>query len=127
MLIALLISMMLGGGDGFSLGILSRAGLEQLGEQIEVTVVDAERRDAALNAIETLDELIEQSEETNSDSLKTLRKLYKDHSSESEQLLAAVENVAVDWESLQNSELDARFGINLSLTEEEWTQVFAVK
>ena len=124
MLIALLGILIFGGGDGFSVGILSRVGIEQLSERINAEVANAERRDFALDSIKALDTLIEQSEETNSDSLKTLRSLYEDHSSESDQLLNVVENFAVDWQSLQSRVLDYQFEIKDSLTEEEWTQIF---
>ena len=127
MLIALLGVLIFGGGDGLSIGILSKAEIEQLSERIAATVVDAERRESVLNSIKALDILIEQTEKTNSDSLKNLRSLYEDHSSESDQMLDVVENFAVDWQSLQNQALDYQFEIRDSLTEEEWAQVFSAE
>jgi hypothetical protein len=127
MLIALLGMWLFGGGDGFSVGILSRAGIEKISERITVTVADTERRESVLNSIKALDMLVERSEKTNSDSLETLRSLYEDHSSESKQLLEVVENFDVDWQSLQNRVLDYQFEIRDSLTEEEWTQIFSVE
>ena len=127
MLIALLGVLIFGGSDGLSLGILSRAGIEQVGERIEATVVDAERRESALNTIKALDTLLEEAEKPNSDSVKNLRTLYEDHASKNDQLVDVVDNFTVDWQILQNRALDQLFEIKDSLTEEEWMQVFSAE
>ncbi len=123
MLIALLGVLIFGGSDGLSLGILSRAGIEQVGERIEATVVDAERRESALNTIKALDTLLEEAEKPNSDSVKNLRTLYEDHASKNDQLVDVVDNFTVDWQILQNRALDQLFEIKDLLTEKEWIQV----
>lgn len=123
MLIALLAAYLLGGG-GAGGGILTPAAVKQIGDQIEVAVLEPARAGAAAQTLAELKDAIKGFDKRFAKSGKELSKLYKDHSADAEQMLAVLEPLNAGWEASQQRAIELRFELRESMTEEEWAAVF---
>ncbi len=123
MLMALLAAYLLGGG-GLGGSILTPAAVKQMSKQVEVTVVDPARAEAAAETLAELKVEIKGFDKKFAKSGKELTKLYKDHGADGDQMLAVLAELNADWEGSQQRGIDLRFELRESLTEEEWAAVF---
>ncbi len=123
MLMALLAAYLLGGG-GLGGSILTPAAVKQMSKQVEVTVADPARAEAAAETLAELKVEIKGFDKKFAKSGKELTKLYKDHGADGDQMLAVLAELNADWEGSQQRGIDLRFELKESLTEEEWTAVF---
>lgn len=123
MLMALLAAYLLGGG-GLGGSILSPAAVKQMSKQVEVTVADPARAEAAAETLAELKVEIKGFDKKFAKSGKELTKLYKDHGADGDQMLAVLAELNADWEGSQQRGIDLRFELRESLTEEEWAAVF---
>lgn len=123
MLMALLAAYLLGGG-GLGGSILTPAAVKQMSKQVEVTVVDSARAEAAAETLAELKVEIKGFDKKFAKSGKELTKLYKDHGADGDQMLAVLAELNADWEGSQQRGIDLRFELRESLTEEEWAAVF---
>ncbi len=123
MLMALLAAYLLGGG-GLGGSILTPAAVKQMSKQVEVTVADPARAEAAAETLAELKVEIKGFDKKFAKSGKELTKLYKDHGAEGDQMLAVLAELNADWEGSQQRGIDLRFELRESLTEEEWAAVF---
>lgn len=123
MLMALLAAYLLGGG-GLGGSILTPAAVKQMSKQVEVTVVDPARAEAAAETLAGLKVEIKGFDKKFAKSDKELTKLYKDHGADGDQMLAVLAELNADWEGSQQRGIDLRFELRESLTEEEWAAVF---
>jgi len=120
---ALLAAYLLGGG-GLGGSILTPAAVKQMSKQVEVTVADPARAEAAAETLAELKVEIKGFDKKFAKSGKELTKLYKDHGADGDQMLAVLAELNADWEGSQQRGIDLRFELKESLTEEEWTAVF---
>lgn len=123
MLMALLAAYLLGGG-GLGGSILTPAAVKQMSKQVEVTVADPARAEAAAETLAELKVEIKGFDKKFAKSGKELTKLYKDHGADGDQMLAVLAELNADWEGSQQRGIDLRFELRESLTEEEWAAVF---
>jgi len=120
---ALLAAYLLGGG-GLGGSILTPAAVKQMSKQVEVTVADPARAEAAAETLAELKVEIKGFDKKFAKSGKELTKLYKDHGADGDQMLAVLAELNADWEGSQQRGIDLRFELRESLTEEEWAAVF---
>jgi len=124
MIWALLAMYFLGGG-GASGGMLTSAGVKQLNEQTEIVVADPTRAEQAQLIIKDLGKEVKAFEKVFARSGRQLNKSYKDHAADVDQALAILDDLNSGWELSQQRALDLRFELRESLTEDEWTALFA--
>jgi len=124
MIWALLAMYFLGGG-GASGSMLTSAGVKQLNEQTEIVVADPTRAEQAQLIIKDLGKEVKAFEKAFARSGRQLNKSYKDHAADVDQALAILDDLNSGWELSQQRALDLRFELRESLTEDEWTALFA--
>lgn len=124
MLVALLGYLLFGGGGGIGGGVLSRAAIEHISQQVEAEVEDVARGKSALSTLDDLDGVIKQFDNLHAESLESIRELYKVHESNSSQMQGVVDRFVIDWQISQNLAIEHRYTLKNLLTEDEWKKVF---
>jgi len=123
MLAALLMAYLLGGG-GVSAGILTPDAVKQIDKRVEASVSDGPRAEAAGAALVELKAEVKAFDKQFARSGKHLTNLYKDHGSDSAQMLGVLDELDAGWEASQRRALDLRFDLREAMTEDEWAAVF---
>ena len=123
MLIAMLVSFLLGGG---LLGgsMVTPADVDLIGERVELLVVNSE---SAAKAQLVLDELRTEVKAFNQiffDSGDSLRDMYLDHEIPAWQIQRSLESLNLEWYQSQQRGLKLRNRLKESITADEWTEVF---
>ena len=126
MIWALLAAYFLGGGvGGASGGMLTPASVKQLSARAEEVIVDSARAEAAQQTLAELRKEVKAFQKTFSKSGKHLDKSYKDHADGGDQALLILDELNSGWQVSQQRAIDLRFELKDSMTEEEWTVLFA--
>ena len=126
MIWALLAAYFLGGGvGGVSGGMLTPASVKQLSERTEEVITDPARSEAAQQSLAELRKEVRAFQRTFSKSDKQLNKSYKNHAADINQALAVLDDLNSGWALSQERAIDLRFELRDSMTEEEWTALFA--
>ena len=123
MIWALLAAYFLSGGISGS--ALTTAVVKELSEQVETIVAEPARADAAQQTFKELRKEVKAFEKMFGKTGRQLSKSYKDHAADRDQALALLEDLNSGWEASQQRALNLRFELRASLTEEEWTALFA--
>ena len=124
MIWALLAWYFFGGASGIGANLLTLQVLSDLSDKVEVTVVDTDRRDHALETLGVLKKDVRRFKMKFVRSGRQLNKLYKDHSAHPDDALVILDSLNSDWEARQSQALDSWFELRRTLTEDEWNQLF---
>ena len=124
MLIAMLVSFLLGGGLlGGSL--VTPADVDLIGERVEVLVENPESAKAAQQVLDELKAEVEDFNQTFFDSSDSLRDMYLDHETAAWQMQRSLESLNLEWYESQQRGLKLRDRLRESITADEWAAVFA--
>ena len=122
MIWALLAMYFLGGGSAGGTMVTSDM-VKEMGKQVDVVIQDPIRAQAAEDNIDAMRDEIKAFNKKFSNSGKALEKLYKDHDSGAQEMLATLDILNTEWDAAQNRALDLRFALVDSITQEEWAAI----
>lgn len=126
MLMAMLAAYFLSGGlAGVSGSTLTAAVVKQLSEQVQTIVAEPARLDAARETLKVLGKEVKVFEKMFRRSGRQLTKSYKDHAADRDEALSILADLNAGWERSQQRALDLRFELRGSLSEEQWSALFA--
>lgn len=128
MIWALLLAYFLGSGvgvGGVNGSMLTPASVKQLSERAEEVITDPARAEATQQTLAELRKEVKAFQKTFSKSDKQLNKSYKNHAVDINQALAVLDDLNSGWALSQQRAIDLRFELRDSMTEEEWTALFA--
>ena len=97
--------------------------VKEMGKQVDVVIQDPIRAQAAEDNIDAMRDEIKAFNKKFSKSGKALEKLYKDHDSGAQEMLATLDILNAEWDAAQNRALDLRFALVDSITQEEWAAI----
>jgi len=126
MIWALLIAYFLSGG-GVSGSMLTPESVNQLSKRTETVVADPARAEATQQLLAQLYKEVKAFDKKFADSGSQLKKSYKDHTADTDQAMAILEDLNRGWEASQQRGIDLRFELRNSLTREEWAALFPVQ
>ena len=124
MLVALVMSMFLGGGGAISGGVLSSDTVKQLSKHMQAVVEDEDRAVAVADSLAELRAEIKRFEKRFAQSGKELTAVYKDHDAGVDEMMAVLDALNEDWAESQRRVIELRFEALESMTREEWTAAF---
>ena len=97
--------------------------VKEMGKQVDVVIQDPIRAQAAEDNIDAMRDEIKAFNKKFSKSGNALEKLYKDHDSGAQEMLATLDILNTEWDAAQNRALDLRFALVDSITQEEWAAI----
>ena len=124
MLIALLLSYVLGGGGAPFSGVLTTATLKDLGNRVSTFVTDPSRAARAAEILSSAQKDAKKFEKAYAESGKNLSRYYRDHKQNGARMMAEIRSLERRWETAQTKVLALRFELKSNLTKEEWERIF---
>ena len=124
MLVALLLSYVLGGSGTAFIGVLTTATLKDLGNRVAAALEEPVRAERAGSLLRDDKSDVKKFEKAYLASEKTLTKYYRDHSQNGNRMMAEINDLERRWEAGQRKMLALRFELKSELTREEWEKVF---
>lgn len=121
MLIALMTILFLGGGSGSNL----MAFISEVNKEVKVTVVDEDRREAALDTLKAMKQHLKEQGKAKDAVFKRLKQVLQDHSVSGDSVEAIWAEHFSSTHDANRKLADLRFELREQLTREEWEAVFA--
>ena len=125
MLVALLLSYVLGGNGTAFIGVLTTATLKDLSNRVAAAVEEPARAERAGSLLRDAKSDVKKFEKAYLASEKALTKYYRDHSQNGNRMMAEINDLERRWEAGQRKMLALRFDLKSELTQEEWEKIFS--
>jgi len=125
MLVALLLSYVLGGNGTAFIGVLTTATLKDISNRVAAAIEEPARAERVDSLLRGAKSDVKKFEKAYLASDKALTKYYRDHDQNGNRMMAEINDLERRWEAGQRKMLALRFELKSELTQEEWEKVFS--